>query len=854
MRSEIIQKPMTPQQATDQTSALAKYLYSTLFDWMVAQLNVCTNADQYNQYIGVLDIFGFELFEINSLEQFLINFANEKLQQFFNHHIFKLEQAIYEAEKIDWTLIEFKDNQECLDLIEQRRPPGILAIVDEESKFPRATDETLIAKLHDNFDKKHSYYDKPRLARMNFIVKHFAGAVDYQVTDWREKNKDELPEHLVDLVRNSQTKWIAILYADEAKYKAMAAGLTTTTDNSDDKKKKDSGKMTVGAQFKQQLIDLMTMLGTTEPYFIRCVKPNAEKVCNKFNEELIYNQLLYAGMMETIRIRQMGYPIRYSLDDFWKRYRVICPEIDQVRGDPAKTAHTLLKALGIEVPKMAQVGLTKVFMKDHINAELEDRRNVALTGVIMKMQNWWRFASNRAMFIEQRKNAVTLQVWWRYAIRRKQFNDAHNAAVRTQAWYRMMLALKLKKKLLEKKRKEEEAKRKKEEEERKKMIAKYGEEEAKRMEEEKKAAEMAELRGAAAAVTLKEDEEEARKKAEEEAKKAAKKEKEKKSKVKRDKRGSIIMKKDQEIEIPIDVDGKVTLGLGWKGGQWDMDASVLMFRYKQHRDDIYYYKPRSKDNAVVHRGGYAGFIRTNPNDGEKDAEQIDLDLRRVSAKTNTLLFVVTVFSPEGNFSTVEDAYCRLLDQGTNQEYCRYTLEQSGDETAKVMCKLYRYGFSKWRLKALGAPGEGRLYKHMIPYVQPFLDPEPPKRRFKIKIHRGKYVDVKSQYKGTTKAIALNTFIEIRFDYHAARSKIIKKSLTPQYKTSKDIYGHGTIIEANVMHRQRFGKDVFLARALIPLQPNMAVKEQWYKLEARDKAKGRGQTAVTGEIKLSIQEI
>lgn len=323
MRSEVIQKPLTAEQARDQTDAFAKYLYSTLFDWMVNKLNVCTCSESFKLFIGVLDIFGFEKFELNSLEQFLINLANEKLQQFFNHHIFKLEQKIYEEEKIDWTVIEFKDNQECLDLIEKRRPPGVLAILDEETKFPKATDETLIEKMHSNFDKKHEYYDKPRMQKRHFGIKHYAGLVVYDVKDWRDKNKDEVPEHLERIIKNSTNQFLALLYTDT---------------NAGDA----ANKLTVGAQFKDQLTALMALLTTTEPYFIRCVKPNMLKVADNFDEQLIHDQLLYAGMLETIRIRRMGYPVRYALGDFWKRYKVFISINQLLNQSQSQSIHSLI--------------------------------------------------------------------------------------------------------------------------------------------------------------------------------------------------------------------------------------------------------------------------------------------------------------------------------------------------------------------------------------------------------------------------------------------------------------------------------------------------------------------------------
>eukprot|EP01094_Clydonella_sp_ATCC50884_P021088 TRINITY_DN454_c0_g1_i1.p1 TRINITY_DN454_c0_g1~~TRINITY_DN454_c0_g1_i1.p1 ORF type:complete len:1235 (+),score=638.84 TRINITY_DN454_c0_g1_i1:22-3726(+) len=875
MRSEIIHKPLAPQFAKDQTQSFAKYLYSVLFEWMVNKLNACTHAEVYVNFIGVLDIFGFEMFELNSFEQFLINFANEKLQHFFNHHIFTLEQEEYEREGVDWTAIEFKDNQGCLDLIEKRRPVGILAVLDEECRFPKATDATFIEKLHQNFEKTSEYYSKPRLAKVKFIVNHYAGEVDYDVTGWRDKNKDELPEHLIELIRSSENKYIAILYTPEGDDKPAVV-----EEEKPGKKKKDTGKQTLGSQFRDQLTSLMTMLGTTEPYFIRCVKPNMQKVPDKFDRELIYNQLLYAGMLETIRIRRMGYPIRYPTEDFWKRFRCICPEVGP-SADKATTTANLIKALGLDIPKQCQIGKTKVFLKQEVSNELEDRRNLALTSVILKMQTWWRMASNRAAFVEQSTNAFAIQVWWRMAHRRVRFVKEHKSSVKTQAWWRMVVAMRKRKALLEKKRKEEEERKRKEEEERKKMIEKLGKEEAEKRikeEEDAKAAaaakEAQDMRDQASGVQLGDEDEEAARKAEEEAKAAEEEEKKKKKKkkgadLKKDSRGSIMMKKGMELEIPINVDGRVTLGLGWTGGQWDLDASCLLFRYKQHRDDVYYYKPKSKDTAVTHKGGYAGIIRTNI-PGE-DAEQIEVNLPKVAAKTNAMLFVVTVFSPEGNFSSVRDAYVRLMDTATESEYCRYTLDKAGDETARIMCKLFRHGFSRWRLQAIGAPSEGRLYKHMISKVEPFLEDEPPKRRFKIRIHRGKLVDIKAMYKGEEKGGGLSTMVEVRYDTETKKSKLIKKSNNPQWKTAREIAGHGTQMEFNILNRVRFGHNVggsasfmkaahlgyvlYRAASLtVDLPPEkVEIKEEWFKLEQRDKARGRGQTSITGEIKLSIIE-
>jgi len=875
MRSEIIDKPLNGDQARDQADALAKHLYSCLFDWLVKQLNVCTYAENFKSFIGVLDIFGFELFQKNSLEQFLINYANEKLQQFFNHQIFKLEQKIYEEEQIDWTVIEFKDNQECLDLIEQRRPPGILSILDEECKFPKATDETLITKMHDNFDGKHTYYEKPRLSKGKFSVRHFAGLVEYDVGGWRDKNKDELPEHFVELLADSSDMFVAILYGPEemiddkkkrARSKSEAPG--GKEGEADGAKKKPAAspgppgkaapgkagaggasgagsaatqaKLTVGAQFKQQLQSLMDLLSATEPYFVRCVKPNPQKVPDKFDRELIYDQLLYAGMLETIRIRRLGYPIRWTHADFWKRFKVIVPSLAGDLEQAKATCEKLAKALGIQMPKQAQVGKTKFFLKQELANELEDRRNVALTHVIVFVQQWWRMIRLRGHFVETRRSTLLLQQWWRMAHHTGIFKRKRSGAHLIQCWYRMLKAMRERKRLIEKKRREEEERRRKEEEERKKKIAKFGlekvmaEEALKKAEEEAKdAEEMTRLRaileGAAAAEA------------------AIEKKKKKKKKKKKADEGPIQMDRNEILEIPIDIDGKITVGIGWKQksgqGSSEMDASCLMFRYKEHRDDVYKYKPRSNDGAVTHRGGWAGGLKLIQA-GASDIQQIDVNLNKMSSKTNTLLFIVTLFTPGATFDSLEDAYVRLIGTKSAKEYCRYTLANSGQENAKILCKLYRYGYSGWRIKAIGHPGHGRLYKHMISKVNPFLDPQPPRRKFKVKVHRGKL----EKFKGKGDVNLLNTYVHLRFDLDQAKSKICKKTANPTWKSTHQLTGHATNIEISVWHRRGFAKEMYLGRCVIDCKEFMKVAQQWFKFEDEENA------LCIGELKVSISEV
>ena len=855
MRNEIINKPLTAGQSRNQADALAKHLYSVLFDWLVSQLNACTHADTYKQFIGVLDIFGFEVFIQNSLEQFLINFANEKLQQFFNHQIFKLEQVIYEEEKIDWTIIEFKDNQECLDLIEQKRPPGIISILDEESKFPRATDMTFLDKLSSNLGT-HKHFDKPKLARNKFIVKHFAGEVDYEVDGWREKNKDELPEHMLRVLGKSENMFTAILYSPEdlpdpkgvtgkspmarraARNNERGGGggdvkldlggkggsLTSPRGSSaaaaGTASKKGASKVTLGTQFKTQLQNLMDLLGSTEPYFIRCVKSNPQKIPNNFDDKLIYDQLLYAGMLETIRIRRLGYPIRWTHEDFFKRFRVISPQIKQTKNF-RECAEALAKTLDMNMPQGAQVGLTKMFLKQEIANVLEDRRNFALTDIIIKLQQWWKMISARGHFVELRANTLLLQQWERMAFPRKKFVQSRKSAFLLQRWWRMLKGKKRLAELREIKRKAEEEKRRKEEEARLARIKKVGEEQVRKEEELKRKleAEQNEEERAKILAMLAGDEAEKKKEKEEDEPKKKKKKKKKKN---LSRTGSIMMDRNEILEIPINVDGKITVGIGWKqqkkelnkgtggkiGVMIDMDASCLMFRYKKHMDDCYKFKPRSKDGAVVHKVGWSGALSLITSTGGEgsDNHQIDVNLKKLSPKVNTLVFVVTLFTPGTTFSEVEDSYCRLIDANSKSEYCRYTIESSGKETAKIMCKLYRYGYTAWRLKAIGHPSQGRLYKHMISRVNPFLDAQPPKRKFKITIHKAKITQL-NQRRSKKEGDGINTYCETRFDLSSSKTKIAKKTLDPTWNTTHEIIGCATTIEVTLMQKRGFAKQV-----------------------------------------------
>jgi myosin-7 len=296
--------PLKKDQANDNRDSIAKTVYDKLFNYIVEYINNSTATKQpVANFIGVLDIFGFELFEVNSFEQLCINYTNEKLQQFFNQFIFKLEQEEYAKEGIPVESVQYKDNQPCLDLIESKT--GVLAMLDEECKVPKGNDETYLAKLHEAH-KKNENYVCPKTAKGVFGIKHYAGEVTYQVVNFMDKNKDAVQEEVAELLQAASNEIVKKLFKK------------ATDDKSGQKK-----NVTAGTNFKTQLSTLVTTLSSTTPHYVRCVKPNMEKKAMIFDDNLVLSQLRYAGMLETIRIRKSGYPMRFSYDIFNHRFRFI---------------------------------------------------------------------------------------------------------------------------------------------------------------------------------------------------------------------------------------------------------------------------------------------------------------------------------------------------------------------------------------------------------------------------------------------------------------------------------------------------------------------------------------------------
>lgn len=293
----------------------------------IAAPSTPTTSTKGNRFIGVLDIYGFETFDVNSFEQFCINYANEKLQQQFNQHVFKLEQEEYEREEIAWVRIDFYDNQPCIDLIEDKL--GLIDLLDEQCRMGRGTDVDWLNQLRSSTAlKTKPHFALPKVQEPAFIVKHFAADVTYRVDGFLDKNKDTVSEQLLDVIKKSKVAFLReILGVDEQPTNGTGySGVRSGQSANDSGAPKKQSKKTVSCQFRDSLRDLMTILGSTRPHYVRCIKPNDEKASFTFDPKRAIQQLRACGVLETVRISAAGYPSRWPYDDFGRRYRVLYPE------------------------------------------------------------------------------------------------------------------------------------------------------------------------------------------------------------------------------------------------------------------------------------------------------------------------------------------------------------------------------------------------------------------------------------------------------------------------------------------------------------------------------------------------
>ncbi|XP_031262492.1 myosin-16 isoform X2 [Pistacia vera] len=379
-REEIIKKSLDPLGATVSRDGLAKTIYARLFDWLVDKINISIGQDpRSNCLIGILDIYGFESFETNSFEQFCINLTNEKLQQHFNQHVFKMEQNEYSKEEIDWSYVEFIDNQDVLDLIE-KKPGGIIALLDEACMFPKSSHETFAQKLYQTF-KDHKRFIKPKLTRSDFTIVHYAGEVQYQSDLFLDKNKDYVvPEHQ-NLLSASNCSFVAALFPP--------LSVETT---------KSSKFSSIGSRFKLQLQQLMDTLNSTEPLYIRCVKPNNLLKPALFDNISVMQQLRSGGVLEAIRIKCAGYPAHRTFSEFLDRFSILAPEILKQNYEEKDACKWILAKMELTG---YQIGKTKVFLRAGQLAELDARRTVVLGGSAKVIQS-----QVRTLITQKHYNAI----------------------------------------------------------------------------------------------------------------------------------------------------------------------------------------------------------------------------------------------------------------------------------------------------------------------------------------------------------------------------------------------------------------------------------------------------------------
>ncbi|XP_069185681.1 myosin heavy chain, muscle isoform X34 [Procambarus clarkii] len=426
--NEFVTQGRNKDQVNYSVGALAKAIYDRTFKQLVKKCNVTLETGQKRvMFIGVLDIAGFEIFDFNGFEQLCINFTNEKLQQFFNHHMFVLEQEEYKREGINWTFIDFGlDLQACIELIE--KPLGILSILEEESMFPKATDKSFEEKLKANHLGKSPNFIKPKppkpgCAEAHFAIVHYAGTVPYNLTGWLEKNKDPLNDTVVDQIKKATNQLAVDIFSDHA---GQSGG--PDTGGKGGKRAKGSGFLTVSGLYREQLNNLMTTLRSTAPHFIRCIIPNEVKAAGVIDAALVMHQLTCNGVLEGIRICRKGFPNRMVYPDFKHRYKILAPRAMNEAEDEKKAAKVCLDAIKMDEEKY-RMGHTKVFFRAGVLGALEEIRDDRLAKIISWLQSWIRGYTSRKAYKKLQEQRVALIVVQR--------NLRKFMLLRNWSWYRL---------------------------------------------------------------------------------------------------------------------------------------------------------------------------------------------------------------------------------------------------------------------------------------------------------------------------------------------------------------------------------------------------------------------------------
>ncbi len=429
--TEWVSKGQSCTGAASSVSGIARSIYERVFRFIVDKCNetIIDPTMKKVHYIGCLDIAGFEIFDYNGFEQICINFCNEKLQQFFNQHMFVLEQEEYVREGIDWANVDFgMDLQKCIDMFE--KPMGLLAIFEEESLFPKATDQTFCAKLHENLLGKCENFQKPSPKpdpNAHFAVIHYAATVSYNLTAWLEKNKDPLNDTVVELMKNGSNSLLVKCFEDHP-----GQPLEVKKDGGGGGKKKGGGK-TVTSFYKGQLDDLMKTLYATEPSFIRCVVPNTHKIPGGVEPGLIMHQYQCNGVLAGIAICRKGFPNKMVYPEFKVRYNILAAQLVAKAKNDKNAAKAVLDAIALD-PEKYRLGHTKVFFRAGILGYMEEVREDRIGNVLSWLQAQARGKASRLLFKKMQDQKLAL-----YCLQRTIRNYYIG---KTWLWWQLWLAIK----------------------------------------------------------------------------------------------------------------------------------------------------------------------------------------------------------------------------------------------------------------------------------------------------------------------------------------------------------------------------------------------------------------------------
>ncbi|XP_048646436.1 myosin-14 isoform X5 [Marmota marmota marmota] len=435
---DYVQKAQSKEQADFALEALAKATYERLFRWLVLRLNRALDRSprQGASFLGILDIAGFEIFQLNSFEQLCINYTNEKLQQLFNHTMFVLEQEEYQREGIPWTFLDFGlDLQPCIDLIERpANPPGLLALLDEECWFPKATDKSFVEKVAQE-QGSHPKFQRPRHLRdqADFSVLHYAGKVDYKANEWLMKNMDPLNDNVAALLHQSTDRLTAEIWKDVEGIVGLEQ-VSSLGDGPPGGRPRRGMFRTVGQLYKESLSRLMATLSNTNPSFVRCIVPNHEKRAGKLEPRLVLDQLRCNGVLEGIRICRQGFPNRILFQEFRQRYEILTPNaIPKGFMDGKQACEKMIQALELD-PNLYRVGQSKIFFRAGVLAQLEEERDLKVTDIIVSFQAAARGYLARRAFQRRQQQQSALRVMQR--------NCAAYLKLRHWQWWRLFIKVK----------------------------------------------------------------------------------------------------------------------------------------------------------------------------------------------------------------------------------------------------------------------------------------------------------------------------------------------------------------------------------------------------------------------------